>query len=61
MAAEAAADTHAQPLHVALFNPSSMMQVYLAVRVLGVTALVLVFMRVGMEEHGVTRGMGTRT
>lgn len=57
-AAAAAADTYAQPLHAALAEPLTMMQVCHAVRVLGVAFLVLAYLRVVMYERGMMRGMG---
>lgn len=60
-AAPATAGTHSQPLHVSIAELSIMMQVCRAVRVLGVTVLVVDLLCVVMEESDMMRGMGINT
>lgn len=60
-AASASAGTQAEPIHVALAEPSTASQLWRAVRVLGTTFLVLGFLGVVMEERGMMRGMGINT
>ena len=55
------AGTVAEPIHVALAEPSTQSQIWRAIRVLGSTFLILAFIGVMIEERGLSRGMGIST